>query len=183
MDVSRFFTLAELTRSETAVRENIVNQPGDTELAQLRALCTQVLDPLRVALARPIKVSSGYRSPALNRRIGGAAKSQHVAGQAADIQVAGSSVLEALQSSSGRVGARLPLYLPALPELVEGIWRNLAGSKQLLNRAEPIRRKRLDRHRRGLFQCQCSQHPADRRRKLEAVSGARGSIVHARDTS
>ncbi|HEU0204950.1 MAG TPA: D-Ala-D-Ala carboxypeptidase family metallohydrolase [Burkholderiaceae bacterium] len=98
MQLSNFFTLAEMTRSETAARENIANQPGDGEVAQLRALCGSVLDPLRAALGRPIKVNSGYRSPALNRRIGGAANSQHVEGKAVDIQSPGISVLELFKS-------------------------------------------------------------------------------------
>jgi zinc D-Ala-D-Ala carboxypeptidase len=94
MDLSSFFSLAEMTRSETARRENIPNQPAETEVQNLRALCAAVLDPLRTALEVPIKVNSGYRSPELNRRIGGAAKSQHVEGKAADIQVPGMGVLE-----------------------------------------------------------------------------------------
>jgi zinc D-Ala-D-Ala carboxypeptidase len=94
MDLSRFFTLAEMTRSETASRESIPNQPAEAEVQNLRALCAAVLDPLREALAMPIKVNSGYRSPALNTRIGGASKSQHVEGKAADIQAPGISVLE-----------------------------------------------------------------------------------------
>lgn len=94
MHLSRHFTLAELTRSETAAREGIANQPGSAEIESLRALCASVLDPLREAVGRPIRVNSGYRGPALNRRIGGAATSQHSKGMAADIQAPGMAVLE-----------------------------------------------------------------------------------------
>lgn len=94
MDVSRFFSLAELTRSDTALREGIANQPTPVEVDCLRQLCLAVLDPLRVALGGPINVNSAYRSPQLNHRIGGSATSQHVEGKAADIQAAGMSVLE-----------------------------------------------------------------------------------------
>lgn len=94
MNLSRHFTLAELTHSDTAAREGIPNQPGVVEVAALRALCSAVLDPLREAVGRPIKVNSGYRGPALNRRIGGATSSQHLCGQAADIQSPGMAVLE-----------------------------------------------------------------------------------------
>jgi zinc D-Ala-D-Ala carboxypeptidase len=94
MVVSRFFTLAEMTRSETASRERIPNEPAEAELQNLRALCAAVLDPLREALGKPIKVNSGYRSPALNTRLGGASRSQHTQGRAADIQAPGTSVLE-----------------------------------------------------------------------------------------
>ena len=94
MSFSRFFTLAELTHSNTAVAEGIANQPGAAETANLQALCQAVLDPLRQAVGQPIKVNSGYRGPQLNRRIGGAADSQHLRGQAADIQSAAMTVLE-----------------------------------------------------------------------------------------
>src|SRR5262245_45771783 len=94
MQLSRFFSLAEMTSSDTAARENIPNQPAGQEGDHLRALCTVVLDPLREAVGIPIKVNSGYRSPALNTRIGGATGSQHVEGKAADIQAPGLSVLE-----------------------------------------------------------------------------------------
>lgn len=94
MQLSRFFTLAEMTRSETAERENISNQPGEGEIDRLRALCSAMLDPLREAIGQGIRVNSGYRSPALNRRIGGASNSQHVEGRATDIQSPGMPVLE-----------------------------------------------------------------------------------------
>jgi zinc D-Ala-D-Ala carboxypeptidase len=94
MHLSRFFTLAELTRSDTAAREGIPNQPGEAQIGSLRTLCTTVLDPLREAVARPMRVSSGFRGPALNARIGGSATSQHSQGQAADVQVPGLDMLE-----------------------------------------------------------------------------------------
>lgn len=94
MQLSRFFTLAELTRSDTAQREGISNQPAQAQIEQLRALCSAVLDPLREAVGRPIRITSGYRGPALNARIGGSATSQHSHGQAADLQAPGLDVLE-----------------------------------------------------------------------------------------
>ena len=94
MNLSRFFTLDELTYSQTAAAERIDNRPGTREIESLRALCTAVLDPLRDLIGRPIKVNSGYRGPALNLRIKGATKSQHLTGQAADIQSPGVAVLE-----------------------------------------------------------------------------------------
>ncbi|MBX3635312.1 MAG: hypothetical protein KF683_08005 [Rubrivivax sp.] len=94
MQLSRFFTLAELTRSDTAAREGIPNEPAAGQVEQLRALCSAVLDPLREAVGRPLRVTSGYRGPALNARIGGSATSQHSHGQAADLQAPGLDVLE-----------------------------------------------------------------------------------------
>ena len=81
----KYFTLNELTASATAKRKGIDNTPDATVRANLTALVANILDPLREAYGKPIVVSSGYRSPKLNRAVGGAAKSQHVTGQAADI--------------------------------------------------------------------------------------------------
>lgn len=92
--IGRFFSLAELTASGEATHRGIDNQPGPEHLANLRALCVAVLDPLRESLGVPIKVTSGYRSPALNAAVGGSATSQHALGQAADLQVSGRSALD-----------------------------------------------------------------------------------------
>lgn len=81
----KYFTLNELTASSTAKRKGIDNTPDATVRANLTALVANILDPLREAYGKPIVVSSGYRSPKLNRAVGGAAKSQHVTGQAADV--------------------------------------------------------------------------------------------------
>jgi zinc D-Ala-D-Ala carboxypeptidase len=94
MHLSRFFTLAELTRSDTAAREGIPNQPAEAQIGSLRTLCSALMDPLREAVGRPIRVTSGYRGPALNARIGGSATSQHSQGQAADMQAPGLDTLE-----------------------------------------------------------------------------------------
>ena len=96
MNLSRHFTLAELTR--TSVVPPGGNEPPDAERANLEALCTTVLDPLRDAAGAAIKVSSGYRGPAVNARVGGASKSQHLEGRAADIQPTSMSVLELFQT-------------------------------------------------------------------------------------
>jgi len=105
MEISRFFSLPEMVVSDTARRENIANDPADAEIECLRALCGAVLDPLRESIAKPITVNSGYRSVALNARIGGVKDSQHVRGEAADIQCPGMSVLELFKTVIRR---RLP---------------------------------------------------------------------------
>jgi zinc D-Ala-D-Ala carboxypeptidase len=79
------FSLDEFTRSKIANQQGISNNPGPIEIANLQALVTNVLQPLRDALKVPINVTSGYRSLMLNNAIGGAANSQHMQGQAADI--------------------------------------------------------------------------------------------------
>lgn len=81
----KHFTLHELTNSATAKRLGIDNTPDANITANLTALVDKVLDPLREAWGAPIIVSSGYRCPKLNKAVGGAASSQHMKGQAADI--------------------------------------------------------------------------------------------------
>lgn len=97
MNLSKHFTLAELTFSSTAAAEHINNEPDAAAIASLGALCTAVLDPLREALGKPITISSGFRGPVLNKRVGGVADSQHLFGMAVDIQSAGTPVLALFQ--------------------------------------------------------------------------------------
>ncbi|MCQ2255567.1 MAG: D-Ala-D-Ala carboxypeptidase family metallohydrolase [Bacteroidaceae bacterium] len=85
MNLTQNFTLSELTRSETASRLHINNNPGTIPIQNLQKLCDSILQPLRNAYGKPIFVNSGYRSPTLNKAIGGATNSQHMLGQAADI--------------------------------------------------------------------------------------------------
>lgn len=81
----KYFTIAELTHSDTAERENIANMPPKQAIANLQRLTTVTLDPAREQLGSPIRVNSGYRSPRLNRRVGGVADSLHMQGRAADL--------------------------------------------------------------------------------------------------
>ena len=82
--LSPHFTVDEMTFSQTAERQGIDNMPGPDQLAALRRTAMG-LEGVRVRLGgAPILISSGYRCPALNRAIGGSAKSQHMAGEAAD---------------------------------------------------------------------------------------------------
>ncbi len=94
MDIGRHFTLDELKHSNTAKAEGIPNNPGPAETAALRALCAAVLDPLREALGKSITINCAYRGPVLNKRMGGVPNSQHITGQAADLQAPGATVLD-----------------------------------------------------------------------------------------
>jgi len=85
MKLSKNFSLAEITRSSTAKRIGIDNAPNKEHLNNIQALIRKVVQPLRDAIG-PVRISSGYRSPALNRAIGGSNKSQHCKGQALDLQ-------------------------------------------------------------------------------------------------
>lgn len=81
----KYFTIDELTASATAQRAGIDNTPTAEARKALVELVDTVLDPLREAWGKPIRVNSGYRSAELNRKVGGAATSQHLRGEAADI--------------------------------------------------------------------------------------------------
>lgn len=83
----KHFTIDELCRSETARSRGIDNTPAEEVRKNLTALVANVLDPLREWYGKPIYVNSGYRCPALNKAVGGVASSQHLTGQAADIDV------------------------------------------------------------------------------------------------
>lgn len=81
----KYFTISEFERSETAARMGIDNRVPTEARANLIALTDHVLDPLREAWGKPIIVTSGYRSYAANKAVGGVATSSHLTGRAADI--------------------------------------------------------------------------------------------------
>lgn len=81
----KHFTIPELTHSFVALNHGISNIPSPAAVSNLHLLVNNVLDPLRVAYGAPIMINSGYRSVILNRAVGGAPKSQHTKGEAADI--------------------------------------------------------------------------------------------------
>jgi zinc D-Ala-D-Ala carboxypeptidase len=83
------FTLAEMVKSQVASRKCIHNSPPPAAITNLRSLCVNVLEPLRQHYGRPVIVSSGYRSALLNAAINGTPSSQHIRGQAADVEVLG----------------------------------------------------------------------------------------------
>lgn len=84
MKLTNNFSLQELTSSETAVRRGINNTPSPEVILNLKALCENVLQPLRDWYGKPITITSGYRSPELNKAIKGARNSDHMRGQAVD---------------------------------------------------------------------------------------------------
>ncbi len=86
MYIPKYFTLLEFINSTTAKKYGIDNTPTFTVVNNLANLCELVLDDARHKLGSPIVVTSGYRSVALNLKIGGMNKSQHLTGCAVDIQ-------------------------------------------------------------------------------------------------
>jgi uncharacterized protein YcbK (DUF882 family) len=97
MQLTEHFTLSEFTLSQTATRKGINNEPTPEAIENLKALCLHILEPLREAANAPIRISSGYRSLALNRTIGSKDDSQHIKGQAADFTVSGLSVAQIIE--------------------------------------------------------------------------------------
>ncbi|MCC8051263.1 MAG: D-Ala-D-Ala carboxypeptidase family metallohydrolase [Clostridiales bacterium] len=82
----KYFTIEELTKSDTATRRGIDNTPTEEIKKNLTTLVDKILDPLRAAWGAPIVVNSGYRCPALNEAVGGSKTSDHMLGRAADIE-------------------------------------------------------------------------------------------------
>ena len=89
MKLSKNFTLSELTKSQTAVRKNIKNEPSTAHVENLIHLAETVLQPIRDHFGKPVVISSGYRSPELCEAIGSSSKSQHARGEAADFEIMG----------------------------------------------------------------------------------------------
>ena len=85
MKLSKNLTLAEVTKSATAKRKGISNEPTIEDMENLKAIAQNIFQPLRDYFGCPIGVSSGYRSLDLNRAIGGSSTSQHCKGEALDI--------------------------------------------------------------------------------------------------
>lgn len=116
MMLSENFSLREFTLSQTAIRKGIRNNPTPEHLASLKALCENVLEPIRAHFGKPVKVSSGYRSRALNAAVGGSNTSQHSLGQAADIEIAG--------VDNRRLAKWIEANLPFDQVILEGAKRN-----------------------------------------------------------
>ena len=85
----KYFSIGEMTRSDTAKRLGIDNTPSDSIKKNLTLFINTVLDPIREDWGSPIIVSSGYRCPELNKAVGGVKTSGHLYGYCADLQVKG----------------------------------------------------------------------------------------------
>lgn len=89
----KYFSYSEFFKSDVAEKHQVNNIPDDAQLSQvlgnIKALVSNVLDPLRAMIGRPIIITSGYRSQRVNELVGGSIFSQHMSGKAADIHVQG----------------------------------------------------------------------------------------------
>ena len=92
MQLSKNLVLAEVIRSETAKRKGISNMPTPEHIENFKKLAENVFQPIRDHFGVPIYISSGYRSKALNKAVGGSLSSQHCQGEAIDIDMDGTSI-------------------------------------------------------------------------------------------
>ena len=83
----KYFSIKELTKSETATKKGIDNTPNAGQIKNMETLINNLLDPIREQWGAAIYVTSGFRSVALNKAVGGVANSHHLGGYAADLTV------------------------------------------------------------------------------------------------
>lgn len=119
MNLTQNFSLEELTKSEAALRKGLDNTPDEEVIQNLQVLCENVLQPLRDAYKRGIKVNSAYRSPDVNAAVGGVRTSDHCKGQAADIEIPGvpnAEVAQYLADNFDFTQVILEFYTPGIPD-------------------------------------------------------------------
>lgn len=110
MRLSEHFTLAELTVSQEAARRAIDNTPSSEVIANLRRTA-ELLELVRSLFGKPVIVTSGYRSPAVNRAVGGSMHSQHMIGQAADFVIpSAGSPLEICRTIASTLPSAIPFH-------------------------------------------------------------------------
>ena len=119
MKLSDNFSLKEMIKSQTALRKDIDNEPGEEEIENLKSLCENVLQPVREYYGKAVRVNSGYRSPELNSAIGGSKTSDHCKGMAADIEingVANAELAEWIEKNCEFRQLILEFYTPGIPD-------------------------------------------------------------------
>lgn len=119
MKLTSNFSLAEMTKSDTALRLGMDNTPGDIELENMTRLCERVLQPVRDHFGMGVKVNSGFRHPDVNAKVGGSKTSDHCKGMAADIEIPGIPNAELAEWIRANLDFRqliLEFYTPGVPD-------------------------------------------------------------------
>lgn len=119
MKLSANFSLAEMVKSDTALRLDMENTPGDDEIANMTALCDNVLQKVRDHYGMGVKVNSGFRHPDVNAAVGGSKTSDHCKGMAADIEIPGVANADLAQWIVDNCEFRqviLEFYTPGIPD-------------------------------------------------------------------
>jgi zinc D-Ala-D-Ala carboxypeptidase len=119
MNLTANFTLAEMVKSDTALRHDMDNTPGEAEIENLKRLCEQVLQPVREHFKAGVKVNSGFRHPEVNAKVGGSKTSDHCKGQAADIEIPGipnADLAKWIMDNLTYTQLILEFYTPGVPD-------------------------------------------------------------------
>lgn len=119
MNLTKNFTLSELTKSETALRHDMDNSPDQASISNLQALAVHVLQPVRDHFDRGVKVNSGFRHPDVNAKVGGSKTSDHCKGMAADIEIPGvpnAELAEWIRSNLPFTQVILEFYTQGVPD-------------------------------------------------------------------
>jgi zinc D-Ala-D-Ala carboxypeptidase len=119
MQLTNNFSLAEMVKSDTALRHDMDNTPGEVEIANLKTLCEKVLQPIRDHFQKGVKVNSGFRHPEVNAKVGGSKTSDHCKGQAADIEIPGvanADLAQHIVDTYDFTQVILEFYTPGIPD-------------------------------------------------------------------
>jgi len=143
MRLSKNFTMAEFTKSQTAERQGIDNTPEGDHLDAAVALFENVVQPVRDHFGTTV-INSGYRSPDLNAAVGGSSKSQHCKGEAADIECPGTPNAELAQWIVDNLDfdqCILEFYTPGIPD---SGWVHVSYKADGSNRKSILTASRVD---------------------------------------
>ena len=119
MKLSPNFSLAEMVKSDTALRLDMDNTPGDEEIKNMTALAENVLQKVRDHYGKGVKVNSGVRHPDVNAKVGGSKTSDHCKGMAADIEIPGvanADLAEWIVENCEFRQVILEFYTPGVPD-------------------------------------------------------------------
>jgi zinc D-Ala-D-Ala carboxypeptidase len=119
MNLTKNFTLEEMTKSETALRHDLENTPNEQEISAMKLLAEKVLQPVRDHFGKGVKVNSGFRSLDVNQKVGGSRNSDHIRGQAADIEIPGvpnAELAEWIKDNLEFNQLILEFYTPGVPD-------------------------------------------------------------------
>ena len=119
MKLTENFSLAEMIKSDTALRLDMENEPDDDHIENLTALCENVLQKVRDHYGKGVKVNSGFRHPDVNAKVGGSKTSDHCKGMAADIEIPGvanADLAEWIVENCEFRQVILEFYTPGIPD-------------------------------------------------------------------
>jgi zinc D-Ala-D-Ala carboxypeptidase len=119
MNLTKNFTLEEMTKSETALRHDIENTPNEQEISAMKLLAEKVLQPVRDHFGKGVKVNSGFRNQDVNQKVGGSRNSDHTRGQACDIEIPGipnAELAEWIKDNLEFNQLILEFYTPGVPD-------------------------------------------------------------------